>query len=207
MAQYIKENFIRNEILSFLKRDYGQYALSIRTLDRRLRHFYLFYSDNVTVEKVRDAVEQELERPGKLFGYRAMQANIRETHSLNVPRDLVHAMMFDIDPEDLEARAPGTKKAKPKGHFISKGTNWVHSLDGHDKPMGYQNSTFPLAIYGCIDRGSRKMLWLRVWVSNSDPLIVGRWYLEYLYETRVMSRHLRDCCASHYARFFTASPW
>ena len=32
-----------------------------------------------------------------------------------------------------------------------QGPNWVHSLDGHDKLMGYQNSTFPLAIYGCLD--------------------------------------------------------
>ena len=115
-------------------------------------------------------------------------------HGLNVPRDLVHAMIFDIDPDglEMEARAPGTKKAKPKGHFISKGTNWVHSLDGHDKLMDHQNSTFPLAIYGWVDTGSRKLLWLRVWVSNYDPLIVGRWYLEFLYETRpIMARHLR----------------
>ena len=53
MAEYIKENLTWNEVLSFLKRDYGQYACSIRTLDRRLRHFDLFYSDkNDTVEKV-----------------------------------------------------------------------------------------------------------------------------------------------------------
>ena len=57
--------------------------------------------------------------------------------------------------------------------------------------MGYQNSTFPLAIYGCLDTASRKLLWLRVWVTNSAPKIIGHWYLEYLYETKAISSMLR----------------
>ena len=75
--------------------------------------------------------------------------------------------------------------------FTTKGPNFVHSVDGHDNLMGYQNSTYPLAIYGCIDTASRKLLWLRVWVSNSDPLLIGRWYLEYLYETRTIASFMR----------------
>ena len=80
--------------------------------------------------------------------------------------------MYDLDPEGLEGRAPGKKKVKPKGHFTTKGCNWVHSLDGHDKMMGYQNSTHPLAIHGCLDTASRKLLclWLRIWVTQT------RWY-------------------------------
>ena len=57
--------------------------------------------------------------------------------------------------------------------------------------MGYQNWTFPLAVYGCIDTASRKLLWLRVWDSNSRPELIGRWYLEYLYESRIMPAYLR----------------
>ena len=68
----------------------------------------------------------------------------------------------------------------------------MHSLDGHDKLMGYQNSTFPLAIYGCMDTASRKMLWLRVWTRNCDPKIIERWYLEYLLENRVMASIIRQ---------------
>ena len=74
-------------------------------------------------------------------------------------------------PEELEKRRLGNKK-KAKGHFTTKGPNWVWSLDGHDKLMGYQNSTFPLAIYGCIDTASRKILWLTVWNTNSKPEII-----------------------------------
>ena len=192
LQKYVGQLFKREEIPSFLVRDYSCYTWSVRSLDRRLRHFGIFYSDkDVTVDDVRQAVAEEIDGPGKLLGYRAMQKKIRQEHELNVPRDLVHAVMYDLDPKGLEARSVGAKKRKPKGHFTTKGPNFVHSVDGHDKLMGYQNSTYPLAIYGCIDTASRKLLWLRIWVSNSDPRVIGRWYLEYLYETRTMASYLR----------------
>ena len=192
MLKFVKQGLKREEMLSFLRRDFDQYAWSLRTLDRRLRHFEIFYSDaTVSVEAIKDAVAKELDGPGKLLGYRAMQKKVRQKHALLVPRDLIYAVMFDLDPEGLQGRAPGKKRTKPKGKFTSKGPNFVHSLDGHDKLMGYQNSTFPLAIYGCLDTASRKLLWLRVWITNSDPLVIGRWYLEYLYESRMMPTYLR----------------
>ena len=187
LQKYVDQLFKREEILSFVIRDYSCYTWSVRSLDRRLRHFGIFYSDkDVTVNDVRQAVAEEMDGPGKPLGYQAMQKKIRQEHELNVPRDLVHAVLYDLDPEGLEARSVGAKKSKPKGHFTTKGPNFLHSVDGHDKLMGYQNSTYPLAIYGCIDTASRKLLWLRIWVSNSDPRVIGRWYLEYLYETRTM---------------------
>ena len=92
------------------------------------------YKD-VTV--VRQAVAEEMDGPGKLLGYRAMQKRIRQEHELNVTRDMVHAAMqcviYDLDPEGLEARSVGSKKRKPKGHFTTKGPNFVHSVDGHDE--------------------------------------------------------------------------
>lgn len=193
MKNFVRQGIQRREMLDFLKRDFPKYPWSTATLDRRLRHFNIKYIDtNISIDDVQDAVSCELRGPGKLLGYRAMHKKIRQEHGLNVPRDLVHAVMYDLDPEGLEARAVGgAKRKKPKACFSSKGPNWVHSLDGHDKLMGYQNSTFPLAVYGCMDTCSRKLLWLRVWTSNSDPKLIGRWYLEYLYETRVMVSYLR----------------
>jgi hypothetical protein len=57
--------------------------------------------------------------------------------------------------------------------------------------MGYQNSTFPLAIYGCIDTASRKILWLRVWITNSDSRIIARFYLDYLVETKLIASFIQ----------------
>ena len=161
-------------------------------MDRRLEHFQLSRIErNVTVEEVEAAVKIVLEGPGKLLGYRALHNKIRQVYGLNVPRDLVHAVMYNVNPDALEQRAPQFKKKKEKGHFTSPGPNFVHSLDGHDKLMGYQNCTFPIAIYGCIDTCSRKVLWAKVWISNSDPKLVGRFYLEYLFKTRKISSRLR----------------
>ena len=170
---YVKEDLKRNEILDFLKRDYSQYAWSLSSLDRRMRYFDVRYTDrNVTVEQVRKAVAKEVDGPGKLLGYRAMQKKLRQEHELKVPCDLVYAVMQDVDPEGLQARGDvgNTKQIKL---------------------MGNQNSTFPLAIYGCIDTASRKSLWLKIWVSNSEPQQIGDWYLAYLYKTRVLPWYLR----------------
>ena len=49
--------------------------------------------------------------------------------------------------------------------------------------MGYQNYTFPLAIYGSLDTFSRKIIFLKVWMSNSDPLLIAKFYVEYLLES------------------------
>ena len=134
-----------------------------------------------------------MEGPGRLLGYRAMQKRLRKVHDFRVPQDLVHAVMYNIDPVSLEERAPRfkKKKKKKKGHFTKRGTNWVHSLDGHDKLMGYQNSTFPIAVYVCINTCSRKLLCVKVWMTNNDPNVIGRFYLEHLFNTRVMASIIR----------------
>ncbi len=78
-----------------------------------------------------------------------MQANLKQEYNMNVPRNLAHDVMFDVDPELLEGRRPNYQTPRTKSHFTSKGTNWVHGLDGHVKLMGYQNSTyFPLLCMG-----------------------------------------------------------
>ena len=57
--------------------------------------------------------------------------------------------------------------------------------------MCFQNSTFPLAIYGCLDTASRKLLWLRVWNKNCDPQLIGHWYLEHVMETKLIPAMIR----------------
>ena len=188
LESYVKQGLKRVEVLDFVQRDFPQYNWSIRSLDRRLRHFEIYYNDpDVEVCEVAEAVQRELDGPGRLLGYRAMHRKVRQEHGVKATRDQVYDVMRILDPEGLESRGGvGAKKVRKKGNFTSKGPNWVHSMDGHDKLMGYQASVFPLAVYGCLDTASRKLLWLRVWVTNSDPDVIARWYLEYLLETGVM---------------------
>lgn len=48
-----------------------------------------------------------------------------------------------------------------------------------------------LASYGSIDMASRKIMWLKIWTSNSDPRLIARWYLEFRYEHKIMPSVLR----------------
>lgn len=192
LEKYVLQGIQRKEILDYMYRDFKIYTWSLRTLDRRLRYFEIYYIDlSTTLEDVKSSVQKELDGPGIKLGYRAMRLKVRQKYELKVSRDNIHNVMYDLAPEVLEERQPFLKKKKPRGNFVSKGPNWVLSLDGHDKLMGYQNSTFPIAIYGCIDTASRKLLWLRVWDTNSKPELIGRWYLEYLYESRSLPAYLR----------------
>ena len=189
---YCIQGLKRKEVLNYVERDYPQYAWSESSLARRLRHFGIQKIDRrITVQEVMDAVEEELAGPGRLLGYRAMHVKLKSTKGLNVPRDLIYAVMTDLAWDVMQERIPVFKRKKKKGIFTSAGPNWCFSMDGHDKLMGFQNSSFPLAIYGCIDTCSRKIMFLKVWYSNSQPLDVGRWYFDYLYETNCLPRYLR----------------
>ena len=76
--------------------------------------------------------------------------------------------MIDLDSDSLKMKEPGNKKLEEKGSFISAEPKWVMSLDGHDKLMSFQNNTFPIAIYGAIDTTSRKLLWIKVWATQTE---------------------------------------
>ena len=57
------------------------------------------------------------------------------------------------------------------GSFTSERTNWVFHFDGLDKSMGFQNNTFPIAIYGCLDTARRKFVWIKVLDINRSPYL------------------------------------
>jgi hypothetical protein len=122
IKRYVMQNLSRKEILNFVNRDYPQYAWSLPTLSRRMRAFEIKYVDyNLEVEDVQEAVRSELDGPGKLLGYRAMQRKVREQHGLAVPRSLVYNVMTDIDQAGLQTRGHVAKKRRrgPTGTFTS----------------------------------------------------------------------------------------
>ena len=56
-------------MLDFLSRDFPLYVWSLRMLDRKLRHFGIFFNDGTyKVDLVMKAFETEQNGPGKLSG-------------------------------------------------------------------------------------------------------------------------------------------
>ncbi len=55
MQKRVKQGLKRSEIVDFLKQDFAQYPWSIRSLDRHLHHFEIYYNNKeVDVEKVEE---------------------------------------------------------------------------------------------------------------------------------------------------------
>ena len=98
---------------------------------------------------------------------------------MNVTRNLVLDVMFDVDQSYWKAVVRIAKSQKRKVILQVKELVGYICLDGHVMLMGYHNSTFPLTVYGANDTASRKILRLKIGVSNSNPKVMGRWYLEY----------------------------
>ena len=125
MSAYVRQNLKRTEILDFMKSEFLRYDWSMRSLDRRLRHFGIFYHDKtVTIYTVKTAVKEELNGTGQLLGYRGMFQKIRQEHKINVARNKVYDVMSELDPEGLQARAVVRKrKHRKKVNFTTRGSN------------------------------------------------------------------------------------
>ena len=86
-------------------------------MGRWLKKFSTSYSDTlVPVEKVARAVFEEINGPGALQWYRAMQQKVKLVHGLIVPRELVNDVMYQLATEVLENQMPGKRKKQVKGH-------------------------------------------------------------------------------------------
>ena len=96
---------LRKEILDFMCRDFSHYRWSLGTLDHRLRFFGIHYIDTDTeLSVVTKALEGEMQGPGKLLGYRAMNQKLRTEYGICVPRKIVYDTMWELNPEGVESR-------------------------------------------------------------------------------------------------------
>ena len=131
LKQYISKNLRRDEVLDFVSRDYSQYSWSLSTLDRRLRYFDNHYINyDIPVEAVQTAVRQELQGPGNLLGYQAMNLELRTLHDIQAPRNLVHKVMQNEDPDGLAGRSLERKKSLAKHHScVMEPLMFFHLMD------------------------------------------------------------------------------
>lgn len=90
----------------------------------------------MTVNEVRNAVQKELEGPGKNLGYRTMHNKIRQVHKLNVPRRNVLTVMCEVDPAGSENRALAKKAKRVRREVHDTSTElgtlirWSRKADG-----------------------------------------------------------------------------
>ena len=108
-----------------------------------------------------------------------------------------HEILFKLcDYEGIACRHLENRRKQRNEPFTSNGSMKVVSVDGHDKLCGYQNSALSLGAYGFIDTFSRKILSLKVTISNSDSRVIGKQYFDLLYELK-MCLCFRDVTKGH----------
>ena len=143
-----EKGFEYKKILSFLDKFHGT-IMSLRTLKSRIKSFGLSRrSAQVDEQVLKTRIRQELDRPGRLHGYRALWHTL-QLEGIIVPRNEVERLLKEMDPEGCESRRA---KRLTKRNYISAGPNFCWHVDGYDKLKPYG---FP--IHGCMDGCSRKI--------------------------------------------------
>eukprot|EP00794_Sanderia_malayensis_P010305 gene10305-11368_t len=151
---------------------------------------------NVTVEQLKTAVQKELSGPEKLLGIRAMQNSVRQKYQLDVPRIAVHAMMYDLDEQGLQARVPAAKHKRRKGDFTTKEPNWVWTGSSDPKIVGkwyleflLENEYMPSKIR--IDKGTETGEFVTIhaflWERHGDMDPIETVILDFYYKEQLRS--------------------
>lgn len=108
--------------------------------------------------------------PGKFLFSRALKQELRMQHELQVLiRHLAQKMLQNKYPEWLDLACHLQKRRTEKKYLLRvylmlyREMLYLHS---HKKVCGYQNWTFALGVFECLDTYSRKSLFLCVGYSN-----------------------------------------
>ncbi|KAI7789248.1 hypothetical protein IRJ41_004186 [Triplophysa rosa] len=114
-----------------------------------------------------------------------MCQTLREKYLLTVTRDDVMHTLRRLNPSGVHLRQ--RHKFVRRGYFTA-GPNQVWHVDGYDKLK-----PFGIAISGCIDGFSRKVMWLCSGSSNNDPGIIAQYYVKCVSDFGLPARLRTDC--------------
>jgi len=157
------------------------YELTGRHLRRLLktsgcsrRHFSNLYETAAVTDML-------LRESGCLHGHWWMYERC-VAHGLRPRKQDVRHILSVLDAAGVEARHCRRLRRRV---YSAAGPNFLWHVDGYDKLK-----PFGLCIHGCIDGFSRKVIWLHVSSTNSNPKVVAGYY-----EQREMSWRLSIDCA------------
>lgn len=114
-------------------------------------------------------ISNQLQGSGQLHGYRWMYAKCRE-NGLRVRKEDVRIVLKELDPNGVSRRQA---RRLQRRNYFSKGPNFIWHIDSNDKLKPYG-----ICINGCIDGFSRKIIWLNTYTTNSDPKLIGGYYVD-----------------------------
>lgn len=156
--------------------------VSKRQLTRILRAFGLYRRQYANIEDAIDFIVGQLEGPGKLNGYRWMYAKCLE-RGIRIRKEDVRILLSLLDPANSQARQ---RRRLSRRQYFSRGPNFIWHVDSYDKLKPYG-----ICINGCIDGYSRRVIWLRAAFTNSNPRVIGSYFVEAIEQAGGYPRLLR----------------
>ena len=184
MIAYFKLGYAYKDIINCLALSHG-ITMSLITLKRMLRSLQLRRRHPCTEEIVENAVNfihNELQGSGQMIGYKAMWRRL-QNEGIVISSHTVRHLMLHLDEEGVRQRRMRRLRHR---EYVSPGPNFVWHVDGYDKlkPYGF-------AIHGAIDGFSRRVMWLEVGVSNNNPRVCVKYFLETIQRIKVLPRVVR----------------
>lgn len=175
-------------ILDFLATKHNIY-MSLSTLKRRIQTTGLTRrTDYTPMAIVNEAIQHELIGSGQLLGYRALWQTLKQKYAITVKRDDVMHAVRSLDPSGVQLRH--RRRFVRRGYFAA-GPNQIWHIDGYDKLK-----PFGVAISGCIDGYSRRVMWLHCGSSNNNPAIIAQHYMKCVSDSGQLPARLRTDCGT-----------
>lgn len=95
--------------------------------------------------------------------------HVEQKHNLRVKRDVVMRLLRQLNPQRIALR---TRRRFTRRTYHSMGPNYIWHVDGYDKLK-----PFGLALSGCIDGFSRRLMWLVCGATNNNPAVIAHNYI------------------------------
>ena len=103
-----------------------------------------------------------------------MWRKLHVKYGINVPRSAIEVLLREMDQEGTRLRQAHRLKRRK---YTNPGPNYCWHADGYDKLKPYG-----LPIHGCIDGFSRRVIWLKLRMSNNDPKVIGKLFKDAVIE-------------------------
>ena len=167
-----KLGLTQNEMVDFFSSK--GLEITTRQLRRYLRRYGLRRREFSNWTHTVDFVQEQLLGSGHLHEYRWMHVKCK-VNGLNVRKEDIRLMLTILDPAGVASRAARRLRRR---EYYAKGPNFIWHLDSYDKIKRYG-----FCINGCIDGLSRKILWLNVYRTSSDPKVIAGYFTDAIQTT------------------------
>ncbi|KAJ8047915.1 hypothetical protein HOLleu_00032 [Holothuria leucospilota] len=168
LTMYFRLGYSNIEIRTVLAGKHN-IVLSERHTKRLLNRLGLYQRKNLSDDiEIAEFIQKQIRASGKLHGYKWMHLKCRQA-GLMVSRETVRVILSILDPVGVRLRST---QQIVRRTYHSRGPNFVWHVDGYDKLKKYG-----IAISGCIDGFSRKIIWLEASYTNNNPALIAGYFV------------------------------